>query len=153
MSASEGLGYGLHISLDGDHANEEQLTLGGAAQDILRRMILLVEPDALSPVAALFDAGDEGLSAALILGETAGVVHTFPRTRTVNLQLFSAHDLSLSTTLKLFLDAYQVGRFRSSVREFGRYLPREEEELKRAVAGERAYVRLRLLPAPVVTEE
>lgn len=151
MSASEGLGYGIQVSLDGDHADEAQLRLPGAASAILERMIRLVEPDAIAPVDAIFDAGSDGLSAALIMGETAGVVHTFPRLRTVNLQLFTSHDMSLSTTLKMFIDAYQIGRFRSAVREFGRYLPRDRDGLRRAVAGERTYVQLRLLPAPTAS--
>src|SRR5690606_41561159 len=99
----------------------------------------------------LYPAPPGGLSAGLVRRETAAVPRAFAGLRAATLQVFSAHDLSLSGTTKAFLAAYSVGRFQSSVRAFGRHLPRDERELERALAGERRYARLRIQPAPVVT--
>lgn len=153
MTAGEGLGFGTQISLDGGFADVEKLGDVEVAKRLLEQLVTQVEPQAnrpdLSQVVTHRD--DDGLSAAIIGGETSAVLHSFPDHRAVTLQLFSAHDLPLSSTTKLLLEAYDVGRFQSSVRGFGRYLPREPEALAQALVGERSYARLRIVPPPTVT--
>ncbi len=154
MRGSEGLGYGTQISVDGVHADPAALADPAVASAVLERMLGQVEADAVlaaqSPVVTALDAGS-GLSAALVRGESSAVLHTFTDLRAVTLHLFSAHDLPLTSTTKAFLEAYAVGRFQSSVRAFGVYLPRDAQELKRALVGERLYARMRVAPPPTVT--
>lgn len=154
MSGSEGLGYGTQIMLDGAYADVAQLTDSAAVREVLERIVAEVEPKMENAIAAevvIHDAGANGMSAALIRGETAALLHAFPDLRTVTLHLFSAHDLSLSTTTRMFLDAFGVGRFQSSVRAFGHYPPRDPKALERALAGLRDYARIRVTPSATVT--
>ncbi len=154
MTGSEGLGYGTQISLDGAFADAAVLLDRAAVEAVLERIVAEVEPKlehSVVPAAAVHDAGVDGLSAALIQGETAATLHTFPTLRTVTLHLFSAHDISLSTTTRMFIDVFRVGRFQSAVRAFGHYPPREPEQLRLALAGARDYVRIRVAPSATVT--
>lgn len=154
MRGSEGLGYGTQISVDGGYAAARKLADPGAARELLSGILRLVEPPAshLGPgEVVVVEAGADGLSAGVISGETVAVLHTFPVMGAVTLHLFSGHDLSLSGAIKLFLSTYEIGRFQSAVRSFGRYLPRNPEQLAHAINGERAYARLRLSPPAVVT--
>ena len=154
MSGSEGLGYGTQISLDGAFADAGVLLDHAAVAAVLQRIVAEVEPKlehSVMPEVVVHDAGVDGLSAALIQGETAAMLHTFPTLRTVTLHLFSAHDLSLSTTTRMFIDAFRVGRFQSAVRAFGHYPPREPEQLQLALVGARDYARIRVAPSATVT--
>ncbi len=151
MRGNVGLGYGTQVSLDGEHADPAALADEAVARATLEGIVGRVETTAPAGAVLVYRDPAGGLSAALVRGETAAVLHAFPELRAATLQVFSAHDLSLSGTTKAFLEAYSVGRFQSSVRAFGRHLPRDERELERALAGERRYARLRIQPAPVVT--
>jgi hypothetical protein len=154
MSGSEGLGYGTQITIDGAYADAAILSDHRAVSTVLRRIVAEVEPfvsGAISADVVLHSAGEDGLSAALIRGETAALLHAFPPLRTVTLSLFSAHDLSLTTTIRTFQDAFGVRRFQSSVRTFGHYPPRDPALLERALAGLRDYARLRVAPSATVT--
>ncbi len=154
MSGSEGLGYGTEIMLDGAYADSAKLEDPATVSAVLEAIVAAVEPVAAGVQGAevvTTDVGAAGFSAALIRGETVAVLHAFPQLRTVSLHLFSAHDLPLSATTRQFLAAFEVGRFQSSVRAFGQFPPRDPERLKRDLAGQRSYVKLRVTPAPTVT--
>lgn len=153
MSGSEGLGYGTQVMLDGAYADQARLTDKDAVRAVLQRIVAEVEPnvEATAPAEVVFhDSGRDGMSAALIRGETSALFHAFPDLRTVTLHLFSAHDLSLSSTTRMFLGAFDVGRFQSSVRAYGHYLPRDPVELEKALAGLRDYARIRVAPSATV---
>lgn len=155
MTTSEGLGFGTQVSLTGVYADAETLGDRDALTAVLTAMVGEVEqsPQSHDLDAQLAVVGDDldGLSGCLIKGETVAQVHTFTSLRTVTLQLFSAHDISLSTTTKQFIEAYSVGRFESSVRAYGRYPRRDEQALKTLLLGEREYARLRVAPQPAVS--
>lgn len=154
MSSFGGLGYGTQIMLDGAYADAAKLSDEQAASAVLEQLMLQVEPNsegASATAVSWRQPGAYGVSAALIQGETAMMLHTFPALRTVTLHLFSAHGPSLSTTTRMFLAAYDVGRFQSSVRAFGHYPPRDPDQLVKALAGQRDYARLRVTPAPSIT--
>lgn len=154
MSGSEGLGYGTQIHIDGAYADAAALTDLRAAGAVLRQIVAEVEPyvgDTTAAAVVFHDAGEDGLSAALIRNETAALLHSFPPLRTVTLSLFSAHEPSLSTTIRSFQDAFGVRRFQSSVRAYGHYPPRDPALLERALAGLRDYARLRVAPSATVT--
>lgn len=154
MSGSEGLGYGTAVLLDGAYADVTKLTDQGAVRDVLERIVAEVEPNvgSTSPADVVFhDSRRDGMSAALIRGETSVLLHAFPDLRTVTLHLFSAHDLSLSATTRMFLDAFDVGKFQSSVRAYGHYPPRDPVALEHALAGLRDYARIRVTPSASVT--
>lgn len=154
MNGSEGLGYGTEIMLDGAYADGAKLEDLTTVRNVLEAIVAAVEPAVVGVQGAevvTTDAGADGYSAALIQGETVAILHAFPLLRTVSLHLFSAHDLPLSATTRQFLVAFDVGRFQSSVRAFGQFPPRDPERLKRDLAGQRSYVKLRVTPAPTVT--
>ncbi len=155
MSSSEGLGYGTQISLTGAYADADVLADRDALKAVLKSMVTEVEgpPQECDEATqcAVFDAGADGISACVVRGETVAEVHTFPALRVVSLRLFSAHDISLNTTTRMFLEAYSVGRFESSVRAYGRYPQRDERALEQVLAGEREYARLLVTPQPTVT--
>lgn len=153
LSAMEGarLGYGTQISLDGAYAKAEALTRASEAVKIIAELVATAEPleaRELSERAVVLEDGEDGYSVSIAFGETTCTAHSFPRLRTVSLHLFSAHQLDLSAVQRLFLEGYEVGRFRSSVREFGLYPPSGEARSLKSLAGERAYARLRLTPIP-----
>lgn len=154
MSGSEGLSYGTQIMIDGAYADASTLRDTAAVRAALQRMVAEVEPyvsDTTHADVVFHDHGEDGLSAALIRGETAVLLHAFPRWRAATLHLFSAHDPSLSFTTRIFLDAFGVRRFQSSVRAFGHYPPRDPDHLERALAGLRDYARIRVAPSATVT--
>ena len=154
MNGSEGLGHGTQIMLDGAFADPALLANADDVRTLLERIVAEVEPataGAAAPPVTFQGGTTDGVSAALVRGETAAMLHTFPALRTVTLHLFSAHDLPLSATTRLFLAAFEVGRFQSSVRAYGHYPPRDPQRLALALAGQRDYVRLRLTPSPAVT--
>lgn len=154
MNGSEGLGYGTQIMLDGAFAEPALLADEDKVSTLLEQIVAAVEPASQGGASAqvTFHPGTtDGVSAALVRGETAALLHTFPALRTATLHLFSAHDLPLSATTRMFLAAFEVGRFQSSVRAYGHYPPRDPQRLALALAGQRDYVRLRLTPAPTVT--
>lgn len=154
MGGSEGLGYGTQIMLDGAYAEADKLTDREAVRAVLKSVVAQAEPnvdDTTAAAVVFHDAGDDGLSAALIRGETAALLHAFPNLRTVTLHLFTAHDPSLSGTTRTFLDAFGVGRFQSSVRAYGHYPPRNPAQLELALAGLRSFARIRVTPSAAVT--
>ncbi len=137
MDASDALGFGTQLAL-ADPAT---------ASELLSALVTLAEQgdDRVGPQPLVEVSGD-GLSAALIRGETSAALYTFPDLRSVTLQLFTAHDLPLGNATKQFLAAYRVGRFKSSVRSRGLFLPRHTDELRGALCGQRDYARLRIAP-------
>lgn len=147
--------YGTQLFLDGAHADTAALTDADVAADLLLRLTATVEQDeateAVSERVVILQGSAGGHSAAFVHGETSGVIHTFPDLRVVTLNAFSPRALDLTGAIRLFREAYRVGRYRSTVREFGRELPRHGEELRAVLEGERAFARLRLEPPPEVT--
>lgn len=151
MESSEGIGFGTQLTLDGASADAHALAAPATARELLSGLLALVEEhDSGAEDRPLVNECADGLSAALIRGETSVTLHTFPELRAVSLQIFTAHDLPLGSATKLFLAAYRVGRFQSNVRDRGLYLPRNAEKLSGALDGLRDYSRLRVAPgAPV----
>lgn len=154
MPVHDCLGFGTQVNLDGAKAALSALSDENLSRDIIASLLSLIEGAGLSvapgEIVVLKD-GEDGHSAALVRGETSVSLHTFPGLRSVTLQSFSVRDLPLHRTTEIFLDAYQVGRFQSTVRSHGLLLPREPEGLAKALAGAREYARLRVSPPERVT--
>ncbi|MFO7546774.1 MAG: hypothetical protein R6W77_14870 [Trueperaceae bacterium] len=149
----EALGYGTLLVLDGAFAVPDTLTGADVMQRTLRRMAEMVEPDpsaGANSVSVLLDDHD-GHSVALVDGETCAVAHAFPHARTVSVRLFSPREVPLDRVTTAFHEAFKVGRFQSAVRDHATLLPRDEAGLRRHLAGDRAYTRLRLTPDGTAT--
>lgn len=153
MSTTDALGFGTLISLDGGSADPGALADEELTRRVVAELVAAVEGDLrFGPDAVVLqDYGADGHSAAMVAGETSVSLHAFAQLRSVTLQFFSVRDLPLSRTTKLFLEAYLVGRFQSSVRGRGPLLPRDRGSLERVLAGDRAYSRLRVAPTERVT--
>lgn len=144
----ETLGYGTLLVLDGAFAVPETLAGADLVRSTLRRMVEMVEPESAhgaNPTSVSLDDHD-GHSVALVDGETCAVAHAFPLARTVSVRLFSPREVPLERVTAAFHEAFRVGRFQSAVRDHAILLPRDDEGLRRHLAGDRAYARLRLTP-------
>jgi len=144
----EALGYGTSLVLDGAFAVRETLAEPEHVRRTLQRMVELVEADpALGANSTSVSWDDhDGHSVALVTGETCAVAHAFPRSRTVSVRLFSPRAVPLERVTAAFHEAFRVGRFQSAVRDHAVLLPRDDARLRRHLAGDRAYARLRLTP-------
>ncbi len=154
MNVHDALGFGTQICLDGASADPVALADPAVTRGLIVELLRAVEgldPAGGPAEVVLHAGGEDGHSAATVLGESSVSVHTFAALRSVTLQSFSARELPLGRISKLFLDTYKVGRFQSSVRGRGMLLPRAQAELERALAGEREYARLRVIPGERVT--
>ncbi len=154
MNTRDSVGFGTQICLDGAKADVKALADVALSRRVIAQLVSMVEgPDSgVAPEnVVVLDRGEDGHSAALVSGETAVSLHSFPALRGVTLQFFSVRDLPLGGTTKLFLGSYGVGRFQSSVRGRGLLLPRDRQLLQRTLAGEREYVWMRVVPAERVT--
>lgn len=149
----EPLGYGTLLVLDGAFAVRATLAGADVMQRALRNMVEMVEPASSATsngVSVVLDDHD-GHSAALVEGETCAVAHAFPLARTVTVRLFSPREVPSDRVTAAFHEAFRVGRFQSAVRDHATLLPRDESGLRRHLAGDRAYARLRLTPAEAAT--
>lgn len=150
---AEPLGYGTLVVLDGAFAARGRLEDEAATAGVLRRMAGLVEPASAagSSVVAVGLHDADGHSAALVDGETCAVAHVFLPTRTVTVRLFSPRGVPIDQVTAAFREVFLVGRFQSAVRDHATLLPRDEPGLRRHLAGDRAYARLRLAPEDAAT--
>ncbi|HRQ10030.1 MAG: hypothetical protein WC972_03180 [Trueperaceae bacterium] len=154
MNAGESIGFGTQICLDGAKADVEALADVELARRVIAELAAAVEgsnPGAAPEGVVVLDLQREGHSAALVVGETSVSLHSFPSVRAVTLKFFSVRDLPLGRTTKLFLEAYGVGRYQSAVSGRSLLVPRDPDRLRLALAGERDYTWLRVVPAERVT--
>jgi len=153
-AAPEALGFGTLVVIDGAYAAPDVLQDAAVTAATLRRLAALVEPSRASsePTLVHVDEGEDGHSAALVVGETALVAHVFPRLRTVSVRLFSPRAVPVDLATATFREVYRVGRFQSAVRDHGVLLPRDADGLRRHLAGDRGYARLRLTPTPATSK-
>jgi len=154
VNAGESIGFGTQICLDGAKADVEALADVALTRRVIADLAAVVEgPDAgVTPEnVVVLDRHREGHSAALVVGETSVSLHSFPTVRAITLKFFSVRDLPLDSASKLFLESYGVGRFQSAVSGRSLLLPRDPDRLRLALAGERDYTWLRVVPAARVT--
>jgi hypothetical protein len=146
LAPPEALGYGTLLVLDGAFAVPETLADADLVRRTLQRMVEMVEPDpAHGATSTSVSLGDhDGHSVALVAGETCAVAHAFPHERAVSVRLFSPREVPLERVAAAFHQAFRLGRFQSAVRDHAVLLPRDDEGLRRHVAGDRAYARLRV---------
>lgn len=87
---------------------------------------------------------EDGFTAAIRGAEAHVVLHLFPELGMVSLHVFSRRDILLSDLTRELADRFDVGRFESHLGNATKALPREKHRLRRALAGDRAYTRVRL---------
>jgi S-adenosylmethionine decarboxylase len=86
----------------------------------------------------------DGFSAAACGAEAHVVLHLFPALGYVSLQVFSRRDVLLSDMTRNLGQHFGVGRFESHLGNATKSLPKEPERLRRVLAGDRDYARIRL---------
>lgn len=146
MNATEPLGTGLLLLVDGRRAGPEPLRDPDELAGLLRDLGNHLEPDATTRegIARQHD----GTSHALLLDEAYLIVHAFPDTATFSFKAFSRHAVPDVDLYGRVLTALRTGRFESAVLRRAAGMPRDPAGLARRLAGERAWARARLTDRP-----
>jgi hypothetical protein len=87
---------------------------------------------------------EDGFSAAILGSEAHAALHLFPDLGRLSLHVFSRRDVLLSDLTRELARHFDVGRFESHLGSATKALPRDAARLRRALAGDRGYARIRL---------
>ncbi len=147
MTATEPLVTGTSLRLDGRRARTEPLADPDALGRLLHDLADRLEPDGDGGgrVEARLEEPD-GTSHVVLLDEAWLIVHAFPETGAFAFSAFSRHAISDGALLDTVRAALRTGRFDSSVGRRAAGLPHGDVALRRRLAGERAWARVRLAP-------
>src|SRR5690625_7619698 len=94
----ESLGYGTHVTLDAFEAATVQSQADGQVTDLLRSLVNHLESEDTGQLTVDLAAAD-GVSAALLQGESQLFIHLFPADRRVSLRLLTRRDVPVSPLL------------------------------------------------------
>lgn len=96
------------------------------------------------PVVSMVVEEEDGFSAGVLGHEAHVVLHLFPALGGLSLQVLSRRDVLLSDLTRSLGQRFGVGRFESHLGQATKSLPKEQDRLRRVLAGDRAYARVRL---------
>ena len=144
----ETLGYGTHMIIDGFNAETATLDDTTVLKAFLLDQATRLEPGkrAVSEVHTV-EVLPTGLSAALLLPESHLSLHTFTKSRTLTLSVFSRHGLNLSDLTDSLAATFGVRRFESHLSNHSRTMSKEPAHRTRTLHGERSYAATRLTEA------
>ncbi|ADV66954.1 S-adenosylmethionine decarboxylase [Deinococcus maricopensis] len=139
-------GFGPHLTIDGQHASSDRLAdpahLGNALTAALR--VVTPHADATATVYAV----PGGLSGVITAGDAHIAVHAFPSHATFSADVFACHDYDAQAVLTALTDAFDAGRFEAHANHRGKEYPRDAQQLRALLDGERLYIQARLGLAP-----
>jgi hypothetical protein len=97
-----------------------------------------------SPGETVIVQDDDGITAAIRGAEAHAVLHLFPGLARLSLFVFTRRDVLLSELTRGLGSHFDVGRFDSHLGNAAKALPKETDRLRRTLAGDRSYARIRL---------
>ena len=142
MNATETLGTGVLLLVDGRRAGREPLSDPEELAAILRDLGNHLEPGAATREGIARQ--DDGTSHALLLDEAYLIVHAFPDRAAFSFKAFSRHAVPDVDLYERVLRSLRTGRFETALRRKAAGMPRDPTRLARRLAGERAWARARL---------
>lgn len=147
MNSTDPVATGTLLLLDGTGAGAKPLGDPNALDRLLIELAHSIEGrESGTPIRHV--EGD-GSSHALPLDEAHLILHAFPEQGRFAFQAFSRHAIADAELQRTVGEALDVRRSESSLRRRAAGIPRDEAALLRRLAGERAWARTRLVPAPV----
>lgn len=146
MDASEPLGTGTLLLLDGRRAGADALTDPTGLDALLTALAEQLGEVATRPITRVDDA--DGSSHGLPLDEAHLILHTFPEVGAFAFKAFSRHAIPDAELFHRVLATLHAGRFDSAVRRRAVGIPHDPTRLAARLAGERAWARARLVPLP-----
>jgi len=138
----ESLGYGTHVTLDAFEAATVQSQADGQVTDLLRSLVNHLESEDTGQLTVDLAAAD-GVSAALLQGESQLFIHLFPADRRVSLRLFTRRDVPVSPLLLAFRQRWNTSRFESHISSISKVVEFNEAAMRTMLEGDRSYARAR----------
>jgi S-adenosylmethionine decarboxylase len=142
----ESLAFGTHLIIDGFQADHGRLQSVEALREFLVDAIAKVDPH--GPVKfdteTLGTGRVRGLTGAALKAESHVVIHLYPATNRLSLDIFSRRAVLLSGLATELQDHFHIGRFESHLRHLSKPIPLDEGHLLKALAGDRMYAYIRL---------
>lgn len=139
----DSLDYGRRFTVDAYRPGAVTGNDWGVVDDYLLELHTRLEGGRVPHDSEVVD-DEDGITAATRGSEAHGVLHLFPRLGMVSLHVFSRRDILLSDLTRQLAHHFGVGRFESHLGSATKALPKEKGRLRTALAGDRAYTRVRL---------
>lgn len=143
MAADYGIEYGRRFIVDAFHPGNWERVGRDEVEAYLAELNDLLE-GGRRPGSTVLVEDSDGFTAGLLGSEAHAVLHLFPALGTMSLQVFSRRDVMLSDLTRNLSQRFGVGRFESHLGNATKALPKDSERLKRVLAGDRSYARVRL---------
>jgi hypothetical protein len=139
----DSLDYGRRFILDGRLPRGSRTHSRGEVEKYLLELHARLE-GRHAPGETVVVEDDDGLTAAIRGAEAHVVLHLFPRLARLSLFVFTRRDVLLSDLTRDLGMHFDVGRFDSHLGNAAKALPKEADRLRRTLAGDRSYARIRL---------
>jgi hypothetical protein len=139
----DSLDYGRRFIIDARLPGAARSYGKGDVEKYLLELHASLEGDR-TPGETVLVQDDDGLTAAIRGAEAHAVLHLFPGLAKLSLFVFTRRDVLLSDLTRELSRHFEVGRFESNLGNAAKALPRETDRLRRALAGDRSYARIRL---------
>ncbi len=141
-------GFGPHLMIDGYQANPQKL----ADKELIHKILdELPEEMGMTKVLppAVFDyrgsrPEDVGLTGVVIIAESHIAIHTFPERRFISVDIFSCKDFDIKKAVDRLAEAFEIGRYETYLINRGKEYPKDPEEARMIIEGEREYLEARI---------
>ncbi len=141
-------GFGPHLMIDGYDADPERLADRELIRRVLDELPERMEMTKVLPPAVYDYRGeqpeDEGLAGVVIIAESHIAIHTFPKRGFISIDIFSCKDFDVNTALAYLTEAFGIRRYETYLVNRGKEYPKNPEDARMILEGERAYLEARI---------
>ena len=137
--------FGLHLTLDGYEASQEQLANLDTIYEFLEHCPDLIHMTKIMPPYVFKYHGkvpeDWGVSGFVLIAESHISIHTFPDRAYLSLDIFSCKDFDYQQAVAYVTELFSIGRHEINLLDRGLEFPKEVKSVANFMRQERSQMR------------